>query len=216
MEIKSYNFNGRRIPSMQYAVSVPETFEGEKMPMVVCLHGAGERGTDPAKLWVHGFGRCLGRGEKLPALMLLPQCPENLIWNHLTFELKELIDAVAAEYGVDTDRISITGLSMGGFGTWEMGMSYPGFFSALAPICGGGTSWRVSLIGKTPVWAFHGDADAVVPVTNSLDMCEKLKSVGGSVDLTLLHGVGHDSWTFACERTGLLLWLISKRRSEIG
>lgn len=215
MEIKSYEFVGKRVPSMQYAISVPEHFDGEKMPMIVCLHGAGERGTEPEKLSVHGFGRRLARGEKLPALFLLPQCPENVIWNHLTVELKELIDAIAAEYDVDTDRISITGLSMGGFGTWEMGMSYPGFFSALAPICSGGTSWRAKLIGKTPVWAFHGDADSVVPVCQSLDMCDKLKAAGGNVELTLLHGVGHDSWTFACERTCLFDWLISKSRKDL-
>ena len=215
MDIKNYKFKDKRIESMQYAISLPKSFDGEKMPMVVCLHGAGERGTDPEKLFVHGFGRCLGRGEELPALVILPQCPERLIWNHLTEELKELIDHVAAEYDVDTDRISITGLSMGGFGTWEMGMSYPGFFSALAPICGGGTSWRASLIGKTPVWAFHGASDTVVPTGASIDMYTKLKGAGGNVELTLLHNVGHDSWTFACERTTLFSWLISKRRSDI-
>ena len=101
---------------------------------------------------------------------------------------------------------------LGGYGTWEMAMSYPGFFSALGPICGGGVSWRAGLIGKTPVWAFHGDADQTVPVGNSIEMCERLKASGGRVELTLLHGVGHDSWTFAYERTGLVDWLISQQR----
>jgi predicted peptidase len=101
---------------------------------------------------------------------------------------------------------------MGGYGTWEMGMSYPGFFAALAPICGGGVSWRVGLIGKTPVWAFHGDCDTVVPPVNSIEMCERLKAGGGEVKLTLFHGVDHNSWEPAYEETKVIEFLLNAKR----
>ena len=179
---------------------------------MVALHGAGERGDDFEKITVHGPAKYAARGEEFPAIILAPQCPSDFVWNQLTFELKELIDFIISEYNADENAVSLTGLSMGGYGTWEMGMSYPGFFAALAPICGGGISWRAQLIGKTPVWAIHGDADTVVPVNNSIEMCDKLKSVGGNVELTLLHGVGHNSWEFAYERTCLIDWLLSKSK----
>ena len=124
----------------------------------------------------------------------------------------ELIDFIVAEYGIDTDAISLTGLSMGGYGTWEMGMSYPGFFSALAPVCGGGISWRAGLIGKTPVWAFHGAEDTIVPPSNSHEMCSKLRAAGGNAMLTIFEYDGHNVWDHAYENTTVISWLLSKRR----
>ena len=212
MERKIYHFENKRIEKLNYLLHLPTSCEG-KPPMIVALHGAGERGDNFDVIAVHGVAKYVEAGLELPAVVIAPQCPENFIWNQLTVELKELIDYAAAEYGVDTDRISITGLSMGGYGTWEMGMSYPGFFSALAPICGGGVSWRVHLIGKTPVWAFHGDADNVVPPNNSYEMCDKLKASGGNVELTVFHGVMHNSWEPAYEKTKLIDWLIASSKN---
>ena len=212
MEIKVYNFTGKRIPLIDYFINEPKAEKNKKRPLIVALHGAGERGNDTEKLFIHGLPKYIRAGRKISAVVIAPQCPAGYVWNQLTEELKELIDFVCREYDIDLDRITMTGLSMGGYGTWEMGMSYPGFFAALAPICGGGISWRAQLIGKTPVWAIHGDADTVVPVNNSIEMCDKLKSVGGNVELTLLHGVGHNSWEFAYERTCLIDWLLSKSK----
>ena len=213
MERKVYKFENKRIEKMNYLLDTSCIQEGEKPALTVFLHGAGERGEDFEKLYVHGPAKYVRRGDLNPkAVLLCPQCPDGFVWNLLTFELKELIDSVVSEYGIDEDRISITGISMGGFGTWEMGMSFPGFFSALAPVCGGGISWRARLIGKTPVYAIHGDADDVVPPRNSIEMCEKLVAAGGNVELVLLHGVGHNSWEFAYERAGVLDWLVSKSR----
>ena len=131
--------------------------------LIVFLHGAGERGEDFEKLYVHGPAKYIRNGSFKPeTVVLCPQCPDGYIWNLLTEELYELIEATVENYGIDRSRIAITGISMGGYGTWEMGMSYPDYFSALGPVCGGGVSWRAKLIGKTPVWAFHGDADNVV------------------------------------------------------
>jgi predicted peptidase len=212
MERKIYSFENKRIEKFNYLLHIPKDASGEGLPLIVALHGAGERGDDFSKIPVHGLAKYIEAGLDIPAVVIAPQCPENFIWNLLTFELKELIDFIISEYGIDRDRVSITGLSMGGYGTWEMGMSYPGFFAALAPICGGGVSWRVGLIGKTPVWAFHGDCDTVVPPVNSIEMCERLKASGGDVKLTLFHGVDHNSWEPAYEETKVIEFLLSAKR----
>ena len=211
MERKVYEFKNKRIDRMNYLLHLPKDVCGSA-PLIVALHGAGERGDDFTKISVHGLAKYIEAGLDIPAVVIAPQCPEGFIWNLLTFELKELIDFIVSEYNIDPDRISITGLSMGGYGTWEMGMSYPGFFAALAPVCGGGVSWRAELIGKTPVWAFHGDCDSVVPPINSLEMCERLKASGGEVKLTLFHGVEHNSWEPAYEDTKVIEFLLSAKR----
>ena len=215
METKVYNFTNKRIDSMGYMINLPDGYdEKNKYPMIVALHGAGERGSDVSLVLVHGVMKYVAAGLKLDAIVVAPQCPSDFTWNLLTVELKELIDSVVAEYAVDTDRICLTGLSMGGYGTWEMGICYPGFFAALAPVCGGGMAWRAGLIGKTPVWAFHGDADNVVVPENSYMMVKSLKSRGGNVKLTVFNGVGHNSWEPAYEDTKVIEWLLSQKRGE--
>lgn len=215
METKVCNFENFRVKNMTYLLHKPEKIEeGKRYPLVIFLHGAGERGVNEPKLLLrHGPPKLLAAGKPLSAFMLAPQCPPDMIWNQLTQELKHLIDEVVAQNPIDTDRIALTGISMGGYGTWEMGICYPGFFSALAPVCGGGISWRVSVIGKTPVWAIHGEADSVVPAQNSIEMCDRLRASGGSVELTLLRYVDHNSWDFAYERTTLLSWLTDQKRA---
>ncbi len=213
MENKVYKFNGKRIEKFNYKLHIPEGF-APGMPLLVALHGAGERGDDHGRIAIHGVAKYLEQGRAVNAVVIAPQCPADFTWNMLTVELKELIDYIVSEYGIDTDRISLTGLSMGGFGTWEMGINYPGFFSALAPVCGGGMSWRVGLIGKTPVWAFHGDEDDVVPPFHSYSMVDKLKTTGGNVRLTVFHGVKHNSWAPAYEDTNVIDWLISQNKKE--
>ena len=212
MERRIYEFSNKRIEKMNYLLHTPKAAEG-KLPLIIALHGAGERGDDFDKLTVHGVAKYIEAGLDIPAVVVAPQCPEGLVWNLLTFELRELIEYITEEFYIDEDRITITGLSMGGYGTWEMGMSYPGLFAALAPICGGGMSWRASLIGKTPVWAFHGDCDSVVPIENSIEMCRALEAGGGDVKLTVFEGVDHESWVPAYEDTDLINWLLEARRN---
>lgn len=213
MERKVYIFKNARIEKMNYLVHIPKSDE-KKLPMVVALHGAGERGDDFDKIPVHGPAKYVLSGADFPAILIAPQCPTELVWNQLTFELKELIDFAIEEYGADPDAVSLTGLSMGGYGTWEMGISYPGFFAALAPVCGGGMSWRVGEIGKTPVWAFHGEEDETVPISNSYEMCRRLRASGGNVALTVFTFDGHNVWDDAYEKTVLLQWLISARKGK--
>ena len=203
-----------------YYVFLPKDFKKEdKYPMIVFLHGAGERGNGKEDLKlvnVNALSKYASEGKEYPAILLCPQCPPNFVWNNVVIELKALIDSVAEEYGADKSRISITGISMGGFGTWEMGLTYPDFFSAIAPVCGGGLSWRCDLLKNMPVWAFHGDADTVVPPKNSYEMVDAVNAKGGHAKLTVFHGVGHGSWDSAYLETNVVEWLLSQKRVDFG
>lgn len=200
-----------------YYLYYPTKSSKEKLPLIVFLHGAGERGdgtTELEKVKVHGLTKYLSEGVEYPAIILAPQCPQGVVWSNLIFALKELIDSIIEEYNVDITRVSITGLSMGGFGTWEMGISYPELFSAMAPICGGGMSWRCGRLKDVPIWAFHGDADNLVPLNNSVEMVDAVNKAGGNAKLTVFHNVGHNSWVEAYTTTNVVEWLISKNKSK--
>jgi Predicted peptidase len=187
----------------------------ESLPLIVFLHGAGERGSDVSKLRVHGVAKLFSADpdyKGLRVVTLSPQCPENMTWNQLALEVMRLIERVSAEYNADRDRISLTGLSMGGFGTWEIGMQFPEYFSAFAPICGGTMSWRVGALRDKPVRVFHGEADPIVPVKNSIEPVEALRREGGNPELTIYPGVEHDSWTYTYEHTDLIEWLVAQKR----
>ncbi len=199
---------------LQYFLTRPDdSTPNEKLPLIIFLHGAGERGTDFAKIKIHGVAKLF---DKDPCYMgtrvitLSPQCPEGDIWSNFPSALMELILHVAKTEGADMDRISITGLSMGGFGTWSMLARYPNFFSAGAPICGGGVSWYINT--KTPIRTFHGDADPTVPIQYTYMMADALRARGGNVDMVIYHGCGHDCWTRAYEQTDLISWLANSKK----
>ncbi len=199
--------------SLPYLVTRPEGCEGEALPMIVFLHGAGERGDDRSRLDIHGIPRYFGRDEGhmgQRVVTLSPQCPVGEIWSNFPSAVMELILDVAAREGVDMDRISITGISMGGFGTWSMISRYPDFFSAAAPICGGGVSWYICT--KTPIRAFHGDADRDVPMVYSQLMVDAVNARGGKADLKIYPNCGHNCWTVTYEQTDLIPWLAASRR----
>lgn len=198
---------------MNYLVATPDTYR--ELPLLVYLHGAGERGTNAEHLYRHGIPRLLREGCEYPAVVLCPQCPGPFIWNNMVKELKALIDRVAAEYGILRDRIVLTGSSMGGYGTWEMGMCYPETFAAIAPVAGGGVVWRTGKLVGTPVLAYHGDADAVVPISQSRDMVEATNQSGGHAELISLEGMGHNDGIYAAyAETDLVRRLLSYRKED--
>jgi len=212
MNIQAKTFTSSRSAlTLTYWVALPDDYaaSAKEYPMMLFLHGAGERGTDPEKVKIHGPLKLICNGANYNAVCIAPQCPDGMVWDNITFELKELIDAVTAEYRIDKAKLSCTGLSMGGFGTWMMGISYPELFCKLAPVCGGGMAWRVPVLKNVPVRAFHGTADTVVLPERSKEMVDKLKAAGGDVTLTLYEGVGHNSWVNAYEQSDLIEWLIS-------
>lgn len=209
-----FTYQQDRLP---FIVTTPSDYsENESLPLIVFLHGAGERGTDLERITVHGIPKLFTKNPDhsgLRVITLSPQCPLQDVWSNHTHTLHALIEQIAREYHADPNRISITGLSMGGFGTWEMICRYPEVFAAAAPICGGGMAWRASAIGDLPIRAFHGDNDDVVSIDYSIRMVSAVNQNGGHANLTILPGVGHDSWTYAYEKTDLISWLATQTRS---
>ena len=177
------------------AVYVPENRDpAKKLPLVIFLHGAGERGSDPELLFVHGPFKLIRQGFAPDFICIAPQCPEGAHWNDKTELLKVFIDGAIEKYNADPDRIYITGISMGGFGTWAMLARWSDFFAAAVPVCGGGMPWTADSICPVPVWAFHGALDDVVFPEESMKMVDAVNAAGGNARFTLYPDWAHDSW----------------------
>lgn len=186
---------------LNYLLYAHEDYKKEKLPLVVFLHGAGERGdtleTLP-KVAIHGVPSYLDKtGAKPRCVAVCPQCPADSFWIADVQRILRFVDEVEAEYGTDPARVALTGISMGGFGTWITALAAPKRFWRIAPVCGGGMPWAAGTL-TMPIRAFHGDADSVVLPSNSIDMIDMVQR-GGNKDalLTLYHNVGHNSWEYA-------------------
>ncbi|MEZ6130934.1 MAG: PHB depolymerase family esterase [Planctomycetaceae bacterium] len=196
---------------MNYLLSLPENYESqEAWPLILFLHGAGERGDDLEKVKVHGPPKLIAAGKALPFIVVSPQCPENLWWEPI--ELTALLDAVVKTYKVDPDRIYVTGLSMGGFGTWRLAAYTPERFAAIAPICGGGEPYWARRFANLPTWAFHGAKDKGVPVERSQQMIDAMKKAGGMPKFTVYPDAEHDSWTETYDNPVFYDWLLTQKR----
>ena len=190
----------------------PETMTGG-LPIIIQLHGAGERGDgndDLALVDVHGFSKLLKKKD-FPAIFIMPQCPTESFWAARVESIVRFVEMLTEEYRADKSRIYLTGLSMGGFGTWFTSMARPDLFAAIAPVCGGGMAWNVGVLDM-PVWAFHGAVDPVVAPFHSDNMVEKLIEAGKDVKYTRVEGVGHDVWEHTYDEE-LVDWLLSKKRA---
>jgi predicted peptidase len=198
-----------------YLLYLPAEYGRDKKarwPLMVFLHGAGERGSDVNKVKAHGPPKLVAQGKEFPFLLVSPQCPENAWWDVET--LNALLDSVMKSHRVDPDRVYLTGLSMGGFGTWNWASTSPERFAAIAPICGGGDDRMVRRARNIPVWAFHGAKDTVVPLSASQEMVDALKKAGGNVKFTVYPEADHDSWTETYNNPELYAWLLSHRRAK--
>jgi predicted peptidase len=184
--------------SLKYLVYLPQGYnkKGESWPLIVFLHGAGERGDDLEKVKTQGIPKILQNKMDFPFVVVSPQCPKDAWWTEYSSTLKKLIDHIKAEYNIDASRVYLTGLSMGGFGTWYMGERYPDEFAAIAPICGGGEAFLANRL-KMPIWVFHGAKDDVVPVKRSQEMVDAVKAAGGDVKFTVYPELGHGCWDAA-------------------
>jgi len=199
------------LTSLSYLEYLPENYgSGEKFPLVVFLHGAGERGDDLEKVAVHGWMKHVRQGEKLPFVMIAPQCPAAKYWGCYIESLNALLDMALEKYSVDPARVYLTGLSMGGTGTWMWSLANPERFAAVVPICGTGVYWYGGQLAKKSVWVFHGEADPVVPVVESINMVQSIRKHGGEPKLTLYPGVGHDSWSRAYADPALMEWMLAQ------
>ena len=196
-------------PFVEYS---PENSD-KKLPLVIQLHGAGERGNgseeELSKVDIHGFSNIM-EGNEYECIFIMPQCPKTTFWAARVESIHKFIDSIIEKYNVDEDRVYLTGLSMGGFGTWNVAMDSPKRFAAIAPVCGGGMAWNMGVL-KMPIWMFHGENDGVVSPTNSDEIAKKLESIGADYKYTKVPDVAHDVWKVAYTKE-LLEWLLSKKR----
>lgn len=193
---------------LEYIPSVKA--KSEKLPLLIFLHGMGERGADLNKIKVHGPPSFLNQKTDFPFICISPQCPDEMYWNEEL--LLPFYEEIIAKYPIDKSRIYLTGLSMGGFGTWASIIAKPDLFAAAAPICGGGDPSKVDAIKAMPIWVFHGAKDDVVPLFRSEEMVNRLKKLGSKVKFTIYPEAFHNSWTETYNNPELYEWFLSHQK----
>lgn len=198
---------------VSYLAFLPKSYsaKGAPVPLIVFLHGSGERGNDLNKVKAWGPPAIADKDPAFPFMVVSPQAPDGEWW-HANL-LKGMIDEVLAKYNVDRSRIYLTGLSMGGYGAWDLAIRYPDYFAAVAPICGGGSPIEIARMKNVPTWVFHGMKDDAVPERESARMVAALKAAGGNVKYTVLPDAGHvDAWVYAYGEAGLFDWFLEHRK----
>lgn len=203
---------------MPYMVYVPRDYDADKKwPVILFLHGAGERGTDGLRQSEVGLGSAIRKHASwFPCIAVMPQCPNETWWNEpLLEQASQCLDRILAEFSCDKDRVYLTGLSMGGYGTWKLGAMYPDKFAALIVVCGKKWPGVADKLTKLPIWAFHGDADPVVPVTDSRELVAEIKAAGSnSIKLTEYPKVQHNSWDATYNNDTVIKWLLAQKRGQ--
>jgi predicted peptidase len=219
---------------LSYRLLKPKDYDPKtSYPLVLFLHGAGERGSDNLAQLKHGMADFAGdeAREKHAAFVVAPQCPAGQQWVAVPFGsvthtmpeqpapglrmALELVEhALPKEFNIDKRRLYVTGLSMGGFGTWDAVQRRPDLFAAAIPICGGGDTAQAKRIAVLPIWVFHGDRDTAVKTERSRDMVEALKAAGGSPMYTEYPNTGHDSWSATYKNPEVHAWLFRQKRTD--
>ncbi len=187
---------------------------GKSWPLLLFLHGAGERGSQLQQVKRHGPPKLIDQGRSFPLVVVSPQCPRGKDWRQLAPSLLKLLDHLEKHYRIDPTRVYITGLSMGGYGTWHLVALAPERFAAAVPICGGGDPRKADRIKQVPIWAFHGARDRVVPLKRSQEMVQAVRQAGGEARLTVYPQAGHDSWTATYENEEVYRWLLQHRKKR--
>lgn len=226
-EARTFSEADGRLP---YRMMRPADYDAkQKYPLVIFLHGAGERGDDNLVQLVHGmndFAKDENR-QKYPCFVIAPQCPREAKWVNVDWSsdshklpaepsdaLKLTLNLIAAlqkEFSIDPQRLYITGLSMGGYGTWDAISRRPAMFAAAVPVCGGADEEQAARLVKVPVWAFHGEQDTVVKPERSRRMIKAMEAAGGKPKYTEYPGVGHNSWVKAYSDPAMMGWLFSQK-----
>ena len=220
---KTLHYKSVRNIDVGYLLFLPAEYSREnekKWPLLLFLHGSGERGTDVWKVAAHGPPKIATNNAAFPFILVAPQCPAGQIWEREP--LLALLDEIIRKYSIDTSRVYLTGLSMGGYATWELGTAHPERFAAIAPVCGGGEFISVLLSSREKaaalkslgIWAFHGAKDPVVPVEESRRMVDAVRKAGAKdVKLAIYPEAEHDSWTETYKNPELYQWLLEHQRT---
>lgn len=220
---ESLKYEFKRNDEIRYLLSLPKDYDAQgskQWPLLLFLHGAGERGTNLQRVAIHGPPSLVKQGTNFPFIIVAPQCLEGRRWENDS--LVRLLDHVTQQHAVDASRVYLTGLSMGGYGTWKLGLAYPERFAAIVPICGGGEFIDALLVSRDkpaalkslPVWAFHGAKDPVVPLEESERMVNTLKKLGVTeVKFTVYPEANHNSWTETYNNPELYEWLLKHQRN---
>ena len=199
--------------TVEYLLHLPSNYtdDGDKLPMMLFLHGRGESNGPISLVAKWGPPRFAARGEDFPFVLVSPQCPKDEHWEddrqqkHVT----ELVDQIMESYNIDHSRMYLTGLSMGGYGSWKMAAEQPKRFAAVAPICGKGDPSNGEKLKDIPIWAFHGDQDTAVPYKHSVEMVTAIKAAGGEkIRFTSMEHIGHNCWSPAYATPALYSWML--------
>jgi predicted peptidase len=222
MEAKTFTSAGSKPVTVEYLLYLPKDYQknqSARWPLMIYLHGAGERTTNVFGVTWHGPPKLVREGRDFPFIIIAPLCPPTQSWSET--KLLRLLDHAEQEYRVDTGRVYLTGMSMGGSGTWNLGLTQAKRFAAIAPICGNGnpsllkklSSEQVEAIKSLHIWAFHGAKDPTIPIAASERMVEALKKMGCmNVSFTKYPNADHDSWTATYNNLNFYQWLLRRQR----
>ncbi len=208
-------FSEEKFRDLRYLLKYPRDYApGKAYPVILFLHGAGTRGEDMEKLKANPFFEHTRQYTDFPFLVAAPLCADNS-WHDRMETLRDFARYLAGRPDADPERLCLMGVSMGGFGVWQMAMSDPGLYAAAVPICGGGMRWNAGRLKNLALWAFHGALDRIVETEESVKMVEKINSLGGRARLTVYPDCYHDAWTRTYNDPEVFRWLLCQRRGQL-
>lgn len=213
LPVKAQQTQEQYVRAVNYLLYLPDGYRQDTLkewPLLLFLHGSGERGDNLEKVKKHGPPKLIDQGKKFPFIVVSPQVSEGQGWS--SADLYALLQNCKQKYKVDKNRIYLTGLSMGGFGTWSLAIEHPEEFAAIVPICGGGDTTDIWKLRHTAVWCFHGARDKNVPLALDQEMIRALQVYNSSAKLTIYPDAEHDSWTVTYNNDSLYQWLLSQKK----
>lgn len=224
----SYELDGQILKeTVHFLLFIPRDYDksdksSDTWPMLLFLHGLGESGNNELdRVKIHGPPGKVAADPSFPFVLVSPQCPPpGMEWDAIIHAWKpplllQLLDAVANQVRIAPDRVYVTGLSMGGYGTWRLASAAPQRFAAIAPVCGGGEVQMAEALANVPIWCFHGAEDTVVKLSESQKMVDAVQQHGGDVKFTIYPDVGHNAWEKAYGDRALFDWLLTKRKARL-
>ena len=215
LEVKAAGDDAEAKTTLHYWLFLPSEYGAkaeQKWPLMLFLHGAGERGDDLSVVKKHGPPKNVETKSDFPFVVISPQCPSGKRWQ--PSELIQILDHAEKTLAIDKQREYCTGLSMGGFGTWALTAAYPDRFAAAVPICGGGNVADAEKLKSLPLWVFHGAKDTAVKIEKSQEMVDAIKKAGGDPKFTIYPEAGHDSWTESYNNPALYEWLLKQAKTK--